>query len=113
MRKPEQRNPTFSKACQNLASLLEQAEKEGEVRIKRKDGRIYAQMRSFALVHRAGSPYCSRSASVSSRETQHPRAYAISSCVDRQVRRTTGHVGHLESTRQVRVASGLVRAKWI
>jgi hypothetical protein len=32
---------TYSEARQNLASLLEQAEKEGEVRIKRKDGRIY------------------------------------------------------------------------
>jgi len=32
---------TYSKARQNLASLLEQAVKEGEVRIKRKDGRIF------------------------------------------------------------------------
>ena len=32
---------TYSEARQNLASLLEQAEKEGEIRIKRKDGRIY------------------------------------------------------------------------
>lgn len=32
---------TYSKARQNLASLLEQAVEEGEVRIKRKDGRIF------------------------------------------------------------------------
>ena len=32
---------TYSEARQNLAFLLEQAENEGEVRIKRKDGRIY------------------------------------------------------------------------
>ena len=32
---------TYSKARQNLASLLEQASQEGEVRIKRKDGQIF------------------------------------------------------------------------
>ena len=32
---------TYSKARQSLASLLDQATKEGEVRIKRKDGRIF------------------------------------------------------------------------
>jgi hypothetical protein len=32
---------TYSRARQNLASLLEQAAREGEVRIKRKDGRIF------------------------------------------------------------------------
>lgn len=31
----------YSKARQNLAALLEQAVKEGEVRIKRKDGQIF------------------------------------------------------------------------
>lgn len=32
---------TYSEARQKLASLLEQAAKDGEVRIKRKDGRIF------------------------------------------------------------------------
>lgn len=32
---------TYSEARQKLASLLEQAEKEGEVRIKRKDGKVF------------------------------------------------------------------------
>lgn len=32
---------TYSEARQNLASLLEQAAREGEVRIKRKDGTIF------------------------------------------------------------------------
>jgi hypothetical protein len=32
---------TYSEARQNLASLLEQADEEGEVIIKRKDGQIY------------------------------------------------------------------------
>jgi hypothetical protein len=32
---------TYSEARQNLASLLEQAEEEGEVKIRRKDGRTY------------------------------------------------------------------------
>jgi hypothetical protein len=32
---------TYSEARQNLASLLEKAVKEGEVRIKRKDGQIF------------------------------------------------------------------------
>ncbi len=31
----------YSKARQSLAALLEQAAKEGEVRIKRKDGQIF------------------------------------------------------------------------
>jgi hypothetical protein len=32
---------TYSEARQNLASLLEQAAQEGEVKIKRKDGQIF------------------------------------------------------------------------
>lgn len=32
---------TYSEARQNLASLLEQAVKEGEVRVKRKDGQTF------------------------------------------------------------------------
>ncbi|MEW6381639.1 MAG: type II toxin-antitoxin system Phd/YefM family antitoxin [bacterium] len=32
---------TYSKARQNLASLLEKADQEGEVRIQRKDGRVF------------------------------------------------------------------------
>ena len=32
---------TFSEARQKLASILEQASKEGEVKIKRRDGRSY------------------------------------------------------------------------
>lgn len=32
---------TYSKARQNLASLLDQAAKEGEVRIRRKDGQVF------------------------------------------------------------------------
>ena len=32
---------TYSEARQNLASLLAQADEEGEVRIKRKDGQVY------------------------------------------------------------------------
>ena len=32
---------TYSEARQNLASLLEKAVKEGEVRVKRKDGQIF------------------------------------------------------------------------
>jgi len=32
---------TYSEARQNLASLLEKAAEEGEVRIKRKDGRVF------------------------------------------------------------------------
>jgi len=32
---------TFSEARQKLASILEQASKDGEVRIKRRDGRSY------------------------------------------------------------------------
>jgi hypothetical protein len=32
---------TYSEARQNLASLLEQADREGQVRVKRRDGRIY------------------------------------------------------------------------
>ena len=33
---------TFSEARQKLASLLETARQEGEVRIRRKDGTVYA-----------------------------------------------------------------------
>jgi hypothetical protein len=32
---------TYSEARQNLASLLEKAAQEGEVRIKRKDGQVF------------------------------------------------------------------------
>jgi hypothetical protein len=32
---------TYSEARQNLASLLEKAAKDGEVRIKRKDGQVF------------------------------------------------------------------------
>ncbi len=32
---------TYSEARQNLASLLDQAVREGEVRIRRKDGQIF------------------------------------------------------------------------
>jgi hypothetical protein len=32
---------TYSEARQNLATLLEQADKEGEVRIRRKDGQVF------------------------------------------------------------------------
>jgi len=32
---------TYSEARQNLASLLDQAAKEGEVRIRRKDGQVF------------------------------------------------------------------------
>jgi hypothetical protein len=32
---------TYTEARQNLASLLDKAAKEGEVRIKRKDGRVF------------------------------------------------------------------------
>jgi hypothetical protein len=32
---------TYSEARQNLATLLEQAYKEGEVRIRRKDGQVF------------------------------------------------------------------------
>jgi hypothetical protein len=32
---------TYSEARQKLASLLEQALKEGEVRVKRRDGRVF------------------------------------------------------------------------
>ena len=32
---------TYSEARQNLASLLEKATEEGEVRIKRKDGQVF------------------------------------------------------------------------
>ena len=35
---------TYTEARQNLASLLDQAAKEGEVRIKRKDGRVFVIM---------------------------------------------------------------------
>ncbi len=33
---------TFSQARQNFASILEEAKREGEVRIKRKDGTVYS-----------------------------------------------------------------------
>jgi len=32
---------TYSQARQNLASLLDQATREGEVRIRRKDGQVF------------------------------------------------------------------------
>ena len=35
---------TYSEARQNLASLLDRAAKEGEVRIRRRDGRVFVVM---------------------------------------------------------------------
>jgi len=43
---------TYSEARQNLASLLDQAAKEGEVRIRRKDGQVFV----IKLQPRADSP---------------------------------------------------------
>ncbi len=43
---------TYSEARQKLASLLEQAVEEGEVKIKRKDGRIFVIRPGVAV----GSP---------------------------------------------------------
>ncbi len=43
---------TFSQARQNFASILEEAKREGEVRIKRKDGTVY----SIRPVQKKGSP---------------------------------------------------------
>ena len=43
---------TYSEARQKLASLLEQAARDGEVRIKRRDGRIFV----ISLQRRPDSP---------------------------------------------------------
>jgi hypothetical protein len=43
---------TYSEARQNLASLLDQAAKEGEVRIRRKNGQVFI----VKLQPRADSP---------------------------------------------------------
>ena len=43
---------TYSEARQNLASLLEKAVRDGEVRVKRKDGQIFA----IVPVASGGSP---------------------------------------------------------
>ena len=43
---------TYSEARQNFASLLEKAIREGEVRIKRRDGQLFA----ISPVAAAGSP---------------------------------------------------------
>ena len=43
---------TYTEARQKLASLLDQAAKEGEVRIKRKDGRVFV----IRLLPKAESP---------------------------------------------------------
>ena len=43
---------TYTEARQKLASLLDQAAKEGEVRIKRKDGRVFV----LRLLQRTQSP---------------------------------------------------------
>ena len=43
---------TFSEARQKLASVLEKAQKEGEVLIKRKDGSVFV----IRPVKRSGSP---------------------------------------------------------
>ena len=43
---------TFSEARQKLASVLEQASREGEVRIKRRDGQMYV----IRPQERRGSP---------------------------------------------------------
>ena len=48
---------TYSEARQKLATLLEQAVKEGEVKIKRKDGQTFV----IRPETRVGSPYrCGR-----------------------------------------------------
>jgi PHD/YefM family antitoxin component YafN of YafNO toxin-antitoxin module len=44
---------TYSEARQNLASLLEQARSEGEVRIKRRDGQEFV----IKPVRAKGSPF--------------------------------------------------------
>lgn len=44
---------TYSEARQNLASLLDKAAQEGEVRIKRKDGQVFVikpQPRTLSLL---------------------------------------------------------------
>ena len=43
---------TFTEAREKLASLLDQAAEEGEVRIKRLDGQVFV----ITLYQRAGSP---------------------------------------------------------
>ena len=43
---------TYTEARQKLASLLDQAAKEGEVRIKRKDGRVFV----IRLLQKTQSP---------------------------------------------------------
>jgi PAS domain-containing protein len=43
---------TYTEARQNLASLLDQAVREGEVRVKRKDGQIFV----IKPEQKAGSP---------------------------------------------------------
>ena len=43
---------SYSKARQNLASVLEQARREGEVRIKRRDGQVFV----IRPERRVGSP---------------------------------------------------------
>jgi hypothetical protein len=43
---------TYSEARQNLAAVLEQAAREGEVRIRRRDGRVFVLRPQTA----AGSP---------------------------------------------------------
>ncbi len=44
---------TYTEARQNLASLLDQAAREGEVRIKRKDGQIFV----LKLLQSKDSPF--------------------------------------------------------
>jgi hypothetical protein len=44
---------TYAKARQNLATLLDKAEREGEVLIKRKDGRVFV----VKPQPRTGSPF--------------------------------------------------------
>ncbi len=43
---------TYSEARQNLATVLEKAAREGEVRIKRRDGRVFV----VRLEKKTGSP---------------------------------------------------------
>ena len=43
---------TYSEARQNLASILEQAAEEGEVRVKRRDGQEFV----IKPIRRSGSP---------------------------------------------------------
>ena len=45
---------TYSRARQRLAAVLEDASRDGQVQIRRQDGRVYAVM---PVVTQAGSPF--------------------------------------------------------